>query len=94
MAVYVDRLQQWGWRMYGRLVPSCHMIADSIDELNTAASGLGLKPRYLQRSALGNLHYDLTPTRRARALALGAIELDRVGFVNKCRELRKLEKDP
>lgn len=88
MAVYVDQLQEWGWRMYGRTVASCHMVADSLAELHSAASKIGLLPHHIQTSALGNVHFDLTPTRRAKAVKLGAVELDRRGFVNKCRELR------
>ncbi len=88
MPVYVDALQGWGWRMYGRTVQSCHLIADTPEELHAAAIAVGLASRWAQRSGLGDLHYDLTPTRRARAVALGAIELDRAGFVKKLRELR------
>jgi hypothetical protein len=88
MPVYVDNLQSWGWKMYGRMVPSCHMIADTPEELHTAAVAVGLKTRYAQRSGLGDLHYDLTPTRRAKVVAQGALELDRAEFVKKLRELR------
>lgn len=88
MAVYVDTLREWGWRMYGRTVASCHMIADTPAELHSLASMLGLKFRHRQVSALGDLHYDLTPTRRAKAVQLGAVELTQRPFVAKMRELR------
>jgi hypothetical protein len=88
VSVYVDTLQEWGWKMYGRTVASCHMIADSLAELHSMASKIGLLPHHVQTSALGNVHFDLTATRRAKATKLGAVELDRLGFVNKCRELR------
>ena len=86
--VYVDSLQGYGWKMYGRTVASCHMVADSIAELHAMAARLGLKTCYLQRSGMGDLHYDLTPSRRARAVLLGAVELDRRAFVSVIRRLR------
>lgn len=88
MSVYVDTLREWGWRMYGRTIASCHMIADTPAELHGMALRLGLKPQHQQTSGLGDLHYDLTPTRRARAVQLGAVELTRRPFVEKMRALR------
>jgi hypothetical protein len=88
MSVYVDTLHEWGWRMYGRTIASCHMIADTPAELHEMALQLGLKMRHQQTSGLGDLHYDLTPTRRAKAIALGAVELTQRAFVEKMRALR------
>lgn len=39
MAVYVDPLINYGWK----LGPSCHMTADTIEELNALAVKIGLK---------------------------------------------------
>lgn len=71
MAVYVDKLRDWGWK----LGPSCHLIADTNEELHQFAARLGLKRSWFQAKASGP-HYDLTAGRRARAVELGAVELD------------------
>lgn len=80
--VYVDRLQNYGWR----LGPSCHLIADSLPELHGFAARLGLRFEWFQLKS--SPHYDLTASKRKRALELGAVELDRSAFVAKIRELR------
>jgi hypothetical protein len=82
MAVYVDRLTDYGWR-HGR---SCHLIADSIDELIEFAVSIGLRPEWYQPKS--SPHFDLTVDGRAAAVANGAIELDNRAFVKKLRELR------
>jgi hypothetical protein len=72
VAVYVDKLRNWGWR----LGPSCHLITDGAnEELHAFADRLGLKREWFQKSASGP-HYDLTARRRQRAIELGAIELE------------------
>lgn len=75
MAVYVDqaafpfRGEKW-----------CHMWADSDDELLAFADRLGLRRSWHQTPPHASWsHFDLAPTRRARALRLGAIETDRYG---------------
>jgi hypothetical protein len=75
VAVYVDRLCDWGWR----LGPSCHLVADSEAELHAFAARLGLRRGWAQVRR-GRVHYDLTRARRARAVRLGALPVD-------CRQL-------
>lgn len=70
MSVYVDPLTDYGWR----LGPSCHLFADSLKELHAAAYDIGLKPSWFQVSKAGIPHYDLTASRRKRAVRQGAIE--------------------
>ena len=82
MAVYVDKLVDYSWR-HG---PSCHMIADSVDELMTFAVGMGLRPEWFQPSS--SPHFDLTKEGRLAAVRHGAIELNNREFVTKIRELR------
>lgn len=81
--VYVDKERDYGWK----LGASCHLIADTLDELHAFAARLGLKRAWFQDAASAP-HYDLTAKRRLAAVRLGAVELDRVAFVTKCRELR------
>lgn len=84
--IYVDALINWGWR----LGPSCHLIADTLEELHEFAKSIGMRRAWFQDH--GRLpHYDLTAARREKAVKLGAIELDRAGFVKKIKELRVKE---
>lgn len=80
MAVYVDDLMNWGWR-YGR---SCHLTADTLAELHDFADRLGLKRIWYQPSA-SMPHYDLTEGKRARAVSLGAVEIDRREMVRQMK---------
>ena len=84
MAVYVDSLRDYGWR-HG---PSCHLIADSVDELMEFAVRMGLKREWFQ--AKSTPHFDLTADGRELALQHGAIELGQRQLVAKIRELRKI----
>ena len=78
MTIYVDALVDWGWKMRGRLVASCHMFTDSadIEELHFFAARLGMKREWFQPNAIAP-HYDLVKSRRDLAMELGAIEVDR-----------------
>jgi hypothetical protein len=83
MAVYVDRLIDYSWR-HG---PSCHLIADSVEELIAFAVELGLRAEWFQPRS--SPHFDLTREGRDAAIRNGAIELNNRAFVTKIRELRK-----
>ncbi len=83
MSVYVDPLiPDMGWG----LGPSCHLFADTRDELHEFAGRLGLLRRWFQDKSLP--HYDLTAGKRMLALYMGAIELDRRQAVEKWRAMR------
>jgi hypothetical protein len=62
------------------------MLADTVEELHEFAARLGLKRAWYQ--PVSTPHYDLTATRRARAIHLGALEADRVGVVRIVRRYR------
>lgn len=78
MTIYVDALAQWGWKLRGHTVPSCHMFTDSVDlsELHEMALRIGMKRQWFQPHKVAP-HYDLTASRRAQAVQLGAIEVGR-----------------
>lgn len=83
MAVYVDELRNWGWSKGA----SCHLLADTPEELHAFAAKVGLLSGWFQRRA-STPHYDLTAARRKRAVLAGAVELDRPQLVAKMREIR------
>jgi hypothetical protein len=82
VTVYVDDLVHWGWRLRGHEVASCHMFCDAVDleELHAFAERIGLKRAWFQPHRLAP-HYDLTPSRRADAIAHGAVAVDRYAAV-------------
>lgn len=90
MTVYVDPLVTHGWRFRGVPTKSCHMLTDGpLEELHAMAEAIGLKRAWFQEAPPASFpHYDLTPSRRAAAVAAGAVELDRRGLVDLLRKLR------
>lgn len=73
MTIYVDELRDYRDLM-GRGIPGlwCHMVTDgSLEELHDFAHLLGLSPRRFQDHPR-HPHYDLMPSSRALAVALGA----------------------
>lgn len=79
MTVYVDGLVAWGFRIRGRTVKTCHMTADTDAELHEMASRIGMKRQWAQHLDDDNQyrrHYDLVESRRRRAVAAGAVEID------------------
>lgn len=82
MSVYVDA----SLYAYGRMV-MCHMIADTPDELHAMADRIGVARRWFQARA-SFPHYDVCKSKRAIAVAAGAIECDRNAFVAHMRRLR------
>lgn len=82
VAVYVDGLRDYGWR-HG---PSCHLIADSVEELIEFAEAIGMRREWLQTKSTP--HFDLTAGGRTLAVANGAVQLTNRELVAKIRELR------
>lgn len=80
MTVYVDELVNYGWKLRGHIVSSCHMITDNIDleELHLMAKNVGMKREWFQNKKYP--HYDLVKSRREHAIELGATPIS-------CREL-------
>jgi hypothetical protein len=74
MSVYVDMLIDYGWK-YG---PSCHLLADTEEELHEMAAKIGMKRSWFQKGGKAEMpHYDLVASRSKKAVALGAIEINR-----------------
>ncbi len=91
MSVYVDPLAVFGGEdapLCFRRKPSCHMYADTLDELHAMAARIGLRRAWFQDDP-GLQHYDLTANKRSAAVERGAIEQDRRAAVEKWAELRQ-----
>jgi hypothetical protein len=96
MSVYVDGLVQFGGPdspKCFRNQPSCHMYADTLEELHSLAQRIGLKRAWFQ-DHWSLPHYDLVGSRRSAAVRLGAIEHDRYDMVNFSRQRRGQEPLP
>ena len=73
MTVYVDE-SIFG---YGRMI-MCHMWADTLDELHAMADRIGMARRWFQQPPKASwCHYDISKSMRAKAVAAGAVEVDR-----------------
>lgn len=74
MTVYVDNLgpttptKRWPYRQ------SCHMTADTHDELIEMAKRLRLNRDWLQHPGGRLEHFDLTASKRREAVRLGAVQ--------------------
>jgi hypothetical protein len=89
VSVYVDELLKHGGSESFRWEHSCHLYADSLDELHAFAAVLELKRNWFQDKS-GFPHYDLTVGKRAMAVKRGAVERDRYHAVNFSRAQRGL----
>jgi hypothetical protein len=86
VTVYVDDVVDWGAiaRARGlRWTKWAHLIADDREELHAFAARLGLRRAWFQHGATDDptWHYDITASKRAQALRLGAVALTRAEFV-------------
>lgn len=72
MTVYVDELVRRPTKIRCFQTGSCHMLADTLDELHAMAARIGLKRSWFQAHP-HHPHYDLTASRRAAALEAGAV---------------------
>lgn len=75
MTVYVDSLRMPA--RVGRIQANwSHLTADTTEELLAFAAKLGLRPSWIQnRGHIWKEHFDVTDTKRALAIKLGAQEI-------------------
>lgn len=91
MAVYVDPLKNYGAgdeapRCF-RNVESCHMYADTLDELHTMAIRIGMRKSWFQNHQMLP-HYDLVKSRRKLAVNAGVVEHSFREMVEFSRKIR------
>jgi hypothetical protein len=72
MSVFVDDMEA----PFGRMV-MCHMIADTTEELLAMAGHIGLPAKWIQYKGTYKEHFDVCKSKRAAALALGAVGMSR-----------------
>lgn len=70
MTVYVDDMHA----KFGRLI-MCHMIADTDEELHAMADKIGVAHKWWQAPPKRRSHYDIALSKRALAVAAGAVEI-------------------
>ena len=89
---------RWGGSSRFHWQHSCHMWADSVEELLEFAVRLGLEPAWfhgpMARGLVRLPHFDLNADKRAEAVSMGAIELTRRQAVTRWRELGFLHGGP
>lgn len=91
MAVYVDNMRA----PFGNMV-MCHMWADTREELFAMADRIGVARRWFQRPDSVGLpgmtasweHFDIAQSKRALAVAAGAIETDKYGPIEHTARLK------
>jgi hypothetical protein len=70
VTVYVDDMKA----AFGRM-KMCHMLADSDVELHAMADRIGVARRWHQAPPRHASHYDIALSKRAAAVAAGAVEI-------------------
>jgi hypothetical protein len=82
MTIYVDNVKvKWAGSEW------CHLVADSLDELHSFASKIGLRRQWFQGSA-SYPHYDIKLAVRTRAIQLGAVPGSRKQIIECAKKLK------
>lgn len=90
MPVYVDEIHVWPHAKGIFRKGSCHLTADTLDELHELASRIGMKRSWFQDHKIAP-HYDLVPSKREKALEAGALF---VPALEQARRRRSKKKEP
>lgn len=82
MTIYVDNVKiKWAGSEW------CHLVADSLDELHSFASQIGLQRKWFQSSA-SYPHYDIKVSIRTKAILLGAVPGTRKQIIECAKKLK------
>lgn len=76
MACYVDGMQPTRKTKAWPYQQACHLVCDTMLQLDDMADCIGLKPAWKQKPNTANEHYDLTENMRRRAIECGASAVD------------------
>lgn len=66
---------------------ACHLVADSVEELQEFAIRLGMHPSWFQGGSMP--HYDLTTRVRKKAVRMGAFEIKKKKFLKLMKKYRQ-----
>lgn len=83
MPVYVDDMEA----PFGNMI-MCHMIADTRAELLAMADTIGVQRKWLQHPGTSGEHFDIAKSKRALAVAAGAVEIGMRELAQKCADRR------
>jgi hypothetical protein len=98
MTVYVDDVRHG----FGRMI-MCHMWADTLDELLAMADAIGVDRRWIQghpELSQGSglrakwVHFDISLQKKHRAIAAGAVLVDKYAAVEHVARLRIANGNP
>ena len=88
--IYVDKIVQQPKVIRGRWKNSCHLIADSKEELIEFAKKIGLPLEWFRAHRIKYLqHFDLSEKWRKIAIENGAVEWDSKRIVKKLMDVHK-----
>lgn len=95
MPVYVDDMHLYPAGQFGRMKMS-HLLADTDEELHAMADKIGVARRWHQAPPRHDSHYDIAMSKRAQALAHGAISITwrQAGAMNTRRRVTGQLGDP
>ncbi len=95
MPVYVDDMHLYPAGQFGRMKMS-HLLADSDEELHAMADKIGVARRWHQAPPRHDSHYDIAMSKRAQALAHGAVSITwrQAGAMNMRRRVTGQLGDP
>lgn len=95
MPVYVDDMHLYPAGQFGRMKMS-HLLADTDEELHAMADKIGVARRWHQAPPRHDSHYDIAMSKRAQALAHGAISITwrQAGAMNTRRRITGQLGDP
>ena len=91
MSVYVDEMQTCARSKKWPYNQACHLVADSVVELQEFARLMPLHISWFQAANIP--HYDLTTGMRKRAIRLGALAVTQKRFFRITRKYRKRNKE-
>lgn len=74
MSVYVDDMYKHEIGEFRNMKMS-HMVADSTEELLAMADKIGVARRWIQYPGTNREHFDICVSKRAKAVAAGAVEV-------------------
>ena len=84
--IVIDEFRDWGHALNRKYGPSAHLCSDIVGEAGTEelvafARCIGMRASWLQKPGTTHEHFDVFASRRERALAAGAREVDKYEIV-------------